>query len=281
MARFSNLEYDDEPGDKRNPVPALPVESPNSSTQPAPWPAQESGYREVRDEEVYVEKAFAQYQLGNFEQALRYYSRALEFNPNCEAGWLGQVRMLLELGELKEAGVWASKSLNIFRNHPDLMAARAVAACRLGERTVALEFSDSATSAPNSNSIYVWLSRGEVLLATRGSKGQFCLEKAKSIAGTNDWFTTLLVSRIYYFYRQYARAMEEARAAMERKPSNPFVWLVLGNCQERLHLYTKAKESYRQALQLDRDYAAAKVALDHVEGLGFIKRILPRLSRIF
>lgn len=272
MARFSNLEYDDseESGQPENPRQPLATKA-SAKYEP----------RERRDEEAYTDKALAQYQLGQFEQALRLYSRALEFNPNHEPAWVGQVRMLLELGELKEAAVWSQKSLDIFRNHPELLSARAVAACRLGDREKALQFSDAAANAPNSNSVYVWLARGEVLLGTRGKNGQFCLNKAKTIAGGNDWFTMLLVARIYYFYRQYSRALEEARGAMELKPSNPFVWVVLGNSQERLGLFKQAKASYKQAIQLDRDYAPALKALANLHGLGFFKRFFPTFSRFF
>ncbi len=51
------------------------------------------------------------------------------------SGWLGQVQMLVLLGEYPEAELWAKKSLELFNRHGDLMAGRAQALGRIGDRT--------------------------------------------------------------------------------------------------------------------------------------------------
>lgn len=59
---------------------------------------------------------------GYYENALRFYSRALELDKSLVPGWLGQVQMLIFLGEYPEAELWSRKALEIFRNNAELMA---------------------------------------------------------------------------------------------------------------------------------------------------------------
>jgi tetratricopeptide (TPR) repeat protein len=265
MTRFRTLEFDEEEPTRIS----------------AHDQARATVAREVRDESYHVREAEREYQNARFEQALRLYSRALEANPNLDAAWVGQVRMLIEMGELKEATVWADRALELFKDHAELLSAKGVVAARLGDRKKALQFSDSAASAKGAGSVYAWLARGEVLLATRRDNGAFCLEKAKGAAGKPDWFTVLLVARIFYFYRHYARGLQNAREAAELQPTAPFAWLVVGNCQEALGLVSRARESYGEAVKLDRDFQPAREALHGVSSLGVLKRMDAALRRVF
>jgi len=70
---------------------------------------------------------------GLHESALRYYSRALELDKSQAAGWVGQVQMLVAMNECPEADLWSRKALELFKNNPDLLAARAQALCRIGD----------------------------------------------------------------------------------------------------------------------------------------------------
>ena len=81
MSRFGNLEFE---GD---------AEHEFEPGRPAP----------VKDEAYYLAEARAAFENGNFESGLRFYSKVLEFNPKNAAAWTGQVRMLIELGEFREA----------------------------------------------------------------------------------------------------------------------------------------------------------------------------------
>src|SRR3977135_3448429 len=121
MSRFVNLEFGGESEDQ--------------------WFAQKPP---VKDEAHYLAEARAAFGNGNFEAGLRLYSKVLEFNPLNAAAWTGQVRMLIELGEFREAKLWADKALERFPHEPELLAAKAVALGRSGELQEALAFSDAA-----------------------------------------------------------------------------------------------------------------------------------------
>ena len=105
MSRFINLEFGDESNEQRR---------------------QGEGAA-IKDEGHYLAEARAAFENANFEQGLRFYSKVLEFNPKNAAAWTGQVRMLIELGEYREAKLWADKALERFPNEPELLAAKAVA----------------------------------------------------------------------------------------------------------------------------------------------------------
>ena len=50
--------------------------------------------------------------------------------------------MLIGLEEYPEAELWSGKALERFRNHPDLLAGRSQACCRLGKFDEAYQWSD-------------------------------------------------------------------------------------------------------------------------------------------
>jgi len=122
MSRFINLEFGNDSNNQFEPgTPAL-----------------------VKDEAYYLAEARTAFENGDFEPGLRFYSKVLEYNPKNAAAWTGQVRMLIELGEFREAKLWADKALERFPSEPELLAAKAVALGRCGDLQGALAFSDNA-----------------------------------------------------------------------------------------------------------------------------------------
>jgi len=151
----------------------------------------------AKDEAYYWTQATTAFQNGDFEQALRMYSKVLEFNPQNVAAWTAQVRMLIELGEFREAKLWADKALERFPNAPELLAAKAVALGRSGDLQGAIAFSD-ASIEERGDTPYIWLARGDVLLARKEQRADYCFEKAMALA-PKDWFVAWMAARIRYY----------------------------------------------------------------------------------
>src|SRR5450759_4853526 len=192
----------------------------------------------VKDEAYYQAEAKSAFENGDFEQALRLYSKVLEFNPNEAAAWTGQVRMLIELGQFKEARLWADKALERFPHDAELLAAKAVALGRTGDLQGALAFSDSAIEE-RGDTVYVWLARGDVLLARKESRADYCFQKALQLA-PGDWVVAWLGARIRYYYKQFALALKLLQQAVELNTAHFLVWLELGRCQQALGLAGQA-----------------------------------------
>jgi tetratricopeptide (TPR) repeat protein len=242
MSRFGNLEFGDQ------------FEGESTHQSPS------------TDEQLFMEKARNAFEDGQFETGLRCYAKVLEFNPKNCAAWTGQVRMLVELGEFHEAKVWADKALEQFPTDPELLASKAVALGRLGDLKAALAFSDAAVEE-RGDTPYVWLARGDVLMARKEKRAEYCFEKARLIA-PQDWFVQWLSARIRFYYRKFALAMKHAQQALALDSARAVVWFEVAKCQEALGMAGMARTSFEQVLQLDPRCHEAEVALNRVSSVG-------------
>jgi Flp pilus assembly protein TadD len=257
MSRFINLEFSDDAGHELQP----------------------DGGALVKDEAHYLAEARTALMDGDFEQGLRHYSKVLEYNPKNPGAWTGQVRMLIELGEFREAKLWADKALERFPNEPELLAAKAVALGRSGDLQGALAFSD-ASIEERGDTPYVWLARGDVLLARTEQRANYCFEKALLLA-QNDWFTVLLAARIRMYYEQFILALKLVQQAVELNPGHFLGWLMQGQCQHELGMFGAAENSFTQARQLNPRSQAVEAAMQRVAGTGVLARWRGKLREMF
>jgi tetratricopeptide (TPR) repeat protein len=221
----------------------------------------------VKDDAHYFAEARAAFEQGEFDRALRAYAKVLEFNPQNAAAWTGQVRALIELGEYGEAKLWADKALERFPNEAELLAAKAVALGRAGDLQGALAFSDAALQE-RGDTPYLWLARGDVLLARAEQRADYCFEKALALA-PRDWFIAWLAARIRFFHEQFALALKLAQQALEWNPGAGVLWLLAGLCQQQLGLVAAARTSLTQARQLNPRGDEARLALVRLDQAGF------------
>ena len=257
MSRFINLE--------------LGGESEDSPQQASP--------ALLKDEAFYLGQARTAFENGDFEQGLRFYSKVLEFNPENTAAWTAQVRMLIELGEFREAKLWADKALERFPQYPDLLAAKAVALGRSGDLEGALAFSD-ASIEERGDTPYVWLARGDVMLARKEQRADYCFEKALLLA-PKDWFTFWLAAKIRVYYKQFVLALKLLQQAVEWHTTHFLLWLELGQCQRELGLISAAQTSFTQAYQLNPQCHAASLASTQLSNAGFWPRARDWCRQLF
>lgn len=221
MSRFHNLEFNDRQENREAAV--------------------------VKDEAYYLREADAAFLQGEFAEALRAYSKVLEHNPQHAGAWTAQVRMLIELGEFREAALWADRALETFPREPELLAAKAVTLARLGDLDNALAFSDAAIET-RGDTPYVWLARGDVLLARQEKRADYCMDKALAVA-PRDWVFHWLAARIYFFYEKFALALKTIRQALTLDDGQCALWLQLGLCQQALGV--APGQSFEMAKQLN------------------------------
>ena len=256
MSRFENLEFGNESEGESRLQPPL-----------------------VKGEAHYLAEARAAFENADFELGLRLYSKVLEFNPENAAAWTGQVRMLIELGEFREAKLWADKALERFPHEPELLAAKGVALGRSGDLQGALAFADAAMEE-RGDTPYIWLARGDVLMARAETRADYCFEKALLLA-PRDWFTTWLAARIRYYYRQFALALKLLQQAVAWNATHFVLWLELGRCQQAVGLVGLAKNSFLQAQQLNPGSHLATDALTELSKTGFNARVRGWWRRLF
>lgn len=233
----------------------------------------------VADETFYVTNAQKAFEDAEFEKALRCYAKVLEFNQDNVVAWLGQVCALIELGEFREASIWADKALERFPNQPELLAAKAVALGQSGFLDEALAFSDAAIEQ-RGDTPYVWLARGDVLLARHEKRADYCFDKALALAPCN-WFVTWLAALIRYYYKQFAAALKLLQLPIELNATHFMLWLELGQCQLKLGLVHAAKQSFEQAKQLNPQCLEVSRCLNRTVQPGLVHRLVGLWRRLF
>jgi tetratricopeptide (TPR) repeat protein len=235
----------------------------------------------VRDAAFFQAAGLEEFRQGHLEAALRDYSRALERDRMLIECWLMQVRILTELDEHKEACIWADKALEMFPHHPDLLAAKAIAAARMRRLNEALACSDEAMSQRGATPL-AWLSRGEVLLARESRMATHCLGRALAEcagASLRAWME-LEASRVLRRYGRFSQALSHASAAAAALPHYAPVHVERGLCQAALGL-PDAAVSFEQALELDHGCDEARRALAQIEHQNLwsgLRRFMRRLG---
>jgi|ERR1041385_4044586 tetratricopeptide (TPR) repeat protein len=264
MSRFNNLEFGEE------------FEGQGQLSSHA---QSESRQRLVKDETFYRTEAQTAFESGLFEEALRLYAKVLEFNPRNAAAWTGQVRMLIELNEFEEAKKWADKALEQFPDEPELLAAKAVALARLGDLEAAIVYSD-ASIGERGETPYLWLARGDVQMARREKRADYCFDKAFALAPRN-WFVRWLSARIHCYYKKFALALKLIQEALSCDAAQGVLWMQLGFCQQALGLVEPARASFQHARQFDSQSHQADDALRALYQIGFWNKLRRRWRHLF
>jgi tetratricopeptide (TPR) repeat protein len=213
----------------------------------------------IRTPAHHLQAAGEAYRSGRFDAALQLYTRALQGNRALVPAWVGQVQMLVELGEYVEARLWSDKALELVKGNGELLAAKARACVRDGDDAAALACSD-ASMRTNGTSPLRWQARGEAMLARNGERARDCFEKS-ILEPTADWFDRIVVARIYIFHGRPTPAVEFAQTALKLEPGHWFSWMVLGKAQEALGWSREAEASYERAHSLPGGRVEADSAL--------------------
>jgi tetratricopeptide (TPR) repeat protein len=256
VARFENLEFD------------------KAEEEPERLLARAETERE-RDERYWLKEADHARRCGHYENALRYYSRALELDRSLTSGWLGQSQMLVLLGEYPEAELWARKALELFRKNGDLMAARAQALCRMSDLKAAQALSDAALGQEG-QSAYRWMVRGELLVSSRRELDRHCFDKA--MQADPDWLVPLEAALIYRHFQLPSKALLRVRQAVEKAPGSYYCWYIQGCCELDCDLERQGRQSLARCLELSPNHLDASRRLVEVDNRGWsLKRGLRRL----
>jgi tetratricopeptide (TPR) repeat protein len=208
---------------------------------------QEPELRLDKDEKHWMGMAEQNRRTGQYEMALRYYSRTLEVDKTLVPAWVGQVQMLVQLAEYPQASLWSQKALELFSSHGDLMAGQAQAECRMGNLKKAYALSDGALRQ-RGESAYRWQVRGEIVVVSKEKTDRHCFDKAQ--LADRDWLVPLESALIYLFYKSYSKAQQRAQFAAEKAPDAYHAWYVLGLCQSKLGFDTSAIGSFQRCLEL-------------------------------
>jgi len=232
-----------------------------------------------RDAQHYAALALESHQLGHFEQALQMFTRAVREERSMVPAWVGQVQMLVQLGEYAEARLWSDKALELFRDNGELLAAKAQACCRQGDTIAGMAFSDASLRSQGT-SPWRWEVRGEALLVRGESLFRTCFQKALAEPAA-DWFDRVIISNILLFNDRAAAALEYAQQAIALRASHPYNWLLQGRCQAAMGWNDAALTSFGRCLELTPRLDQAVRAIEALESQSAFGRLARRVGSWF
>ncbi len=225
----------------------------------------------IRDASFFYKEATKYWLAGDYELALRNYSRALERSNTIFEAWAGQVLMLIELREYREADMWADKALELFPEHPELLALKAIACIRDAKRKEAAAYSDNSVGKENLTP-RVWLARAEIFMDRKGPVCESCISKAVTGAGNRVPVIKLEAGRTLRRARNYPAAIQYLKEAVTLLPRSALAWYELGCCQAALGR-DEALHSLEQSLRLRPHWAEPETALRKFGNRGFFRRL--------
>jgi tetratricopeptide (TPR) repeat protein len=252
MDRFSQLEFGE----------VSPERKPAFSGEP------------IRDADYFYKEAMKYWLAGDFEPALRNYSKILERNNVFFEAWAGQVLMLIEMEEYHEAIIWADKALELFPEHPELLALKAVANARDAKMEKAIAYSDNSITKDNITP-RVWLARAEVFLGRRSSIAENCISKAISCSGDMLPVIKFEAARLLNKRGNYSAAIEYLNDALKIFPKSALIWYELGCCQAKLGR-SEAVAALEQSIKLRPDWERPKKVLHQFSKRGFFRKLFGR-----
>lgn len=232
----------------------------------------------VIDQDYYLGKAREAFAAESYEQALSYYSRTLQYEITIEEAWLGQLRCLIELGELPEAVIWSNRALERFPKSAPILSARGVTEARMGRSVAALAYSDSAFAGPGVDA-YAWIARGDVLNPVNPMNAKACFSKAVELA-PSDWLVRATVGRAYLVRKQYHQALEHYRQAVRLDSERFTCWYWIGRCSQALGQTDEARIAYRRALEISPSFTPARNAAQEIENRGVGTRMRDAFRRV-
>lgn len=231
------------------------------------------------DEAYYMDLARKAQIYGDFEMALRYFSRALSYKIDQPEAWTNQVLCLIDLGEIDEAIVWADKAAEVVGPDTELYAVKAMAIGRKGDIERALGYSDSVMKK-GENKPLVWLSRADIIIASDPRNAEFCFKKAIE-CNRFDPFTYIRIGITLLSVKDPMAAQTYLKKALELNPRSPFINFLIGKCYQMAGMPDNARMYYEHALKIKPDYQDCIEGYTQVAHQNAVRRFFSWLGNFF
>jgi tetratricopeptide (TPR) repeat protein len=207
------------------------------------------------------------YFRGFYLDALEQYGQVLVQDMNQTAAWVGQIRILVDLGRFDDAIYWADKASDSVEKDTMIIFAKALALARTGN----IDGAKTLINVPvgKNEDEMLWLLRGEVLIRVRinflqriltphkgiGRLGAFfCFVKALS-PDQHDPFINQRIGLAYMLAGHHNRAFEHLNLSLKFAPDNPLTMYGLAECY-------RMKRDYEHALYFVKKAIAGNPNLD-------------------
>lgn len=215
--------------------------------------------RNIDVEDVLL-KAQENYFHGFYLDGLKCYARVLRADQKQIGAWIGQIRILVDIGRSDAAVYWADKGLGLFGDSKLMTFAKAFALAH----AKSIEQAKQSINIPveKNEAAMLWLFRGEVLVMIKlgifqkifrpykgiGRMGAFfCFLKALS-PDPKDAFLHQRVGLAYMLAKYDERAFEHLQTSLTIVPDNPLTLYGLAECYRRKNDHERAIYYVKKAI---------------------------------
>jgi len=211
--------------------------------------------------ENYIRLGNEKYFFSFYKEALSYYALVLKNNIQTIDAWVGQVRVLLDLGAYKSALYWSERGIEILAPNPLLESLKALCLVYTGDNTKAIGIINRPVS--DSDPPMLWLIRGEIFIRLKrfrhifsrrrdiGPLGAFFSFLKALEPNPRDGFMNQRIGIAYLQQHYLERSFEHLRLSLISAPQNPLTLYFLAE-------YYRQKKNYRYA----RFYAKKSIAFN-------------------
>ena len=164
-----------------------------------------------------------------FEQAIQYYNRTLQMEPDYKDAYLSRARAFEKLGQIQQAADDYIKATRFFEKETEVFFHAGRLLYELGDYQLALRYLDKAIDIKNKN-----------------------LEAVQ------------LKILVYIDLNDYYKALRTAKQALDLK-TNAFNYYYHGLASENINIIPGAKEDYKEAISEDESFIPAYIALARLQ----------------
>ncbi len=206
--------------------------------------------------------------IGDYTDAVTYYSNAIALNPSYDAAYAGEALALNKLGQYSAALTAANQALAI-RTSPTALGAQADALFYLGQYNDAIPaYINYTTVVFNQASAYCNLAYSYVQV-NNTAQALTAYSRCTNL-NPNDPLVWNQIGLVYMSLGQYSNALNAFNTATSLTTTNAEIWNNKGEALVALGRYQDAIPCFNTALSLNPTYTAAQVNLGAAMGKGQI-----------
>jgi len=216
---------------------------------------------------------------GDYQKAMRAYSRAMQVDHSAIEPWVGQILSLIKMKQYREAAMWSIRGTELFPEDARLASLQGLSLALTGARQRAIACSDFAMGRPNGATAFTWAIRGQILSHAENPNAPFCFEKVLETRDPGDWQILALVGDFLLTERKWARGLEFLKMAVQINSGNAWLWKRVGYANEHLAFTQPALEAYRSALEINPNDKEASASIARLAATSLPTRLWRRLTR--
>ena len=241
--------------------------------------AEESTASSDYDQGHYQAEGDRHFYHGEYQAAMRAYSRSMQVDHSAIEPWVGQILALIKMKQNREAAMWALRGTELFPEDARLASLQGLTLALTGSRQRAIACSDFAMARENGGSPFDWAIRGQILSQGDNANAVFCYDKARDLSPGGDWQLMALIGDFLLQEKKWARGLEFLKAAVEINPANPWLWKRYGFANEQLAFTQAAYSAYQAALNINPNDREANDSLQRLGNVSLATRLWRRMKR--